>query len=154
MDTGGQDVCRYDTIKPMTRIWAAGLLAAGWLPSLAAQTKAEQTDDPVMVSTEHPRLFLRPQRLRLLKRERDRTSARWQQFELFMAGKAPMPERGFAEALYSQVSGHADAGRRAVAWALSPSSNTPINDLRQQALVFDWCQDVLSAAQRRDLTAR
>jgi hypothetical protein len=133
----------------MTRIWAAGLLVAGWLPSLTAQT-----DDPVMVSTEHPRLFLRPQRLRLLKRERERTSARWQQFELFMAGKAPMPERGFAEALYYQVSGNADAGRRAVAWALSPASTTPINDLRQQAIVFDWCQDVLSAAQRRDLTAR
>jgi hypothetical protein len=142
----------------MTRIWAAGLLVAGWLPSLAAQTrgapaKAAPTDDPVMVSTEHPRLFLRPQRLRLLKRERERTSARWQQFELFMVGKAPMPERGLAEALYYQVSGNADAGRRAVAWALGPGL-TPINDLRQQALVFDWCQDVLSAAQRRDLAAR
>jgi len=142
-------VCRYDTIKPMIRIWAAVLLVAGWLPSPAVQTEAARTDDPVMVSTEHPRLFLRPQRLRLLKRERDRTSARWQQFELLMAGKAPMPERGLAEALYYQVSGNADAGRRAVAWALSPAS-----DLRQQALVFDLCQDVLSAAQRRDLAAR
>src|SRR5450432_1862187 len=133
----------------MIRIWAAVLLVAGWLPSPAVQTEAARTDDPVMVSTEHPRLFLRPQRLRLLKRERDRTAARWQQCEGLMAGKAPMPERGLAEALYYQVSGNADAGRRAVAWALSPAS-----DLRQQALVFDWCQDVLSAAQRRDLAAR
>jgi hypothetical protein len=36
--------------------------------------KAQATDDPVTVSTEHPRLFLRPQRLRLLKRERQRSS--------------------------------------------------------------------------------
>jgi hypothetical protein len=143
----------------MNRIWAASLLVAGWLPSLAGQTAAGQTDavqtdEPVMVSTDHPRLFLRPQRLRLLKRERERSSARWQQFELLMAGKAPMPERGLAEALYYQISGNADAGRRAVAWALGPAGTTPSNDLRQQALVFDWCQDVLSAAQRRDLAAR
>src|SRR5260370_30247412 len=136
----------------MPIIWAAGLLLASWLPSPAAQTD-DPVHDPVMVTTEHPRLFLRPQRLRLLKRERERTAARWQQFELFMAGKAPMPERGLAEALYYQVSGNADAGRRAVAWALGPGL-TPINDLRQQALVFDWCQDVLSVAQRRDLAAR
>jgi hypothetical protein len=60
--------------------------------TLAAQT----TDDPVAVFTEHPRLFLRAQRLRLLKRERERASPRWQQFETLVAGGAPMPEPGFA----------------------------------------------------------
>jgi hypothetical protein len=110
---------------------------------------AQVADEPVTVSTEHPRLFLRPGRLRLLKRERQRSSPRWQQFEALIAGNAPMPERGFAQALYYQISGDAEAGRQAIAWALGPTS-----DLRQQALVFDWCQDLLSEAQRRDLTAR
>ncbi len=112
---------------------------------LAAQT----SDDPVAVFTEHPRLFLRPQRIRLLKRERERASARWQQFETLVAGNAPMPERGFAWALYFQVTGNAEFGRKAIAWALTPAA-----DLRQQALVFDWCQDLLTEPQRRDLTAR
>ena len=113
--------------------------------TLAAQT----SDDPVAVFTEHPRLFLRPQRLRLLKRERERASPRWQQFETLVVGGAPMPERGFAWALYFQVTGNAEFGRKAIEWALTPAA-----DLRQQALVFDWCQDLLTEAQRRDLTAR
>jgi hypothetical protein len=121
------------------------LLAVGWPASAAAQA----SDEPVTVSTDHPRLFLRPARLRLLKRERERASARWQQFDALMAGNAPMPEPGFAQALYYQISGNAAAGRQAVAWALGPG-----DDLRQLALVFDWCQDLLSEAQRRALAAR
>ena len=46
----------------------------------------------------------------LLRRERERQSLRWNQFHLLMAGKAPMPEPGFAQALYYQVSGSAEAG--------------------------------------------
>jgi hypothetical protein len=113
--------------------------------TLAAQT----SDDPVAVFTEHPRLFLRPQRLRLLKRERERASPRWQQFDTLVVGGAPTPEPGFAWALYSQVTGNAEFARKAIVWALTPAA-----DLRQQALVFDWCQDVLTESQRRDLTAR
>jgi hypothetical protein len=125
-----------------------GLLMALCSASLLmAQTPAD--DDPIVVSTEHPRLLLRPARLRLLRRERDRTSARWQQFQLFLAGHAAMPETGFAQALYYQVAGDAEAGREAIAWALGPAT-----DLRQQALVYDWCQDLLSEAQNRDLAAR
>ena len=75
--------------------------------TLAAQT----SDDPVAVFTEHPRLFLRPQRIRLLKRERERASPRWQQFRTLVAGNAPLPERGFAWALYFQVTGNEDFGR-------------------------------------------
>src|ERR1035438_1757613 len=112
---------------------------------LAAQTP----DEPVAVYTEHPRLFLRPQRIRLLKRERERASPRWQQFETLVVGGAPMPERGFAWALYSQVTGNAEFRRKAIVGALTPAA-----DLRQKALVFDWCQDLLSEPQRRDLTAR
>src|ERR1022692_1577109 len=110
---------------------------------------AQMSDEAVAVYTEHPRLFLRPQRIRLLKRERERASPRWQQFETLVVGGAPMPERGFAWALYFQVTGNAEFGRKAIVWALTPAA-----DLRQQALVFDWCQDLLSEPQRRDLTAR
>jgi hypothetical protein len=106
-------------------------------------------DDPIVVSSEHPRLLLRPARLRLLRRERERNSLRWEQFHLLMAGHAAMPETGFAKALYYQVAGDTDAGREAVAWALGPAT-----DLRQEALVYDWCQDLLSEAQKRDLAAR
>jgi hypothetical protein len=121
------------------------LLAVGWPANAAAQG----SDEPVTVSSDHPRLFLRPARLRLLKRERERASARWQQFDALLAGNAPMPEPGMAQALYYQISGNAAAGRQAVAWALGPG-----DDLRQLALVFDWCQDLLSEGQRRDLAAR
>jgi len=84
------------------------------------------------IYTEHPRLLLRPQRLRLLKLEKERQSMRWRQFEMLMAGKAAMPEPGFALALYYQVSGNQEAGQEAVNWALGASA-----DLRQSALVFD-----------------
>src|ERR1035438_3902894 len=63
------------------------LLALCSASLLMAQTPAD--DDPIVVSTEHPRLLLRPARLRLLRRERDRTSARWQQFQLFLAATRP-----------------------------------------------------------------
>ena len=129
-----------------------GLLAGICCASvLVAQAHAQMpaSDEPIVVSTEHPRLVLRPARLRLLRRERERASVRWEQFHTFLAGRAAMPETGFAKALYYQVAGDADAGREAVAWALGPG-----NDLRQLALVFDWCQDLLSEAQQRTLAAR
>jgi hypothetical protein len=122
------------------------VLAASFCWVGAAQDLATE---PVTVSTEHPRLLLRPQRLRLLRRERERASQRWEQFAALVSGNAPMPERGFALALYYQVAGDASAGKAAIAFALEPAA-----DLRQQALVYDWCQDLLSDAQRAALTAR
>src|SRR5262249_17915725 len=105
-------------------------------------------DDPVAVFTEHPRLLLRPQRLRLLKRERERSSARWQQLEALVAGGAPMPERGLAWGLYSLVADNDALAREAIVLGL-----TGALDLRQQALVFDWCQNLMSDSQRREFAA-
>jgi hypothetical protein len=105
--------------------------------------------DPIIVSTEHPRLFLRPARLRLLRRERERASIRWEQFDALMAGGAAMPEPGFAGALYYQVAGDKAVGRKAIAWALGPDA-----DLRQMALVYDWCQDLFTDAERQSFAAR
>ena len=75
------------------------------------------------------------QRLRLLQRERERQSMRWQQFDALISGGAPMPEPGFALALYYRVAQDAGGGkesRRLGAWREA-------KDLRQMALVFDWC---------------
>jgi len=127
----------------------AKLAAAGTFLCFCVTLTAQTGDDPVAVFTEHPRLLLRPQRLRLLKRERERSSARWQQFEALVAGGAPMPERGFAWGLYSVVAGNQDLGREAVLLA-----TTGALDLRQQALVFDWCQNLMSDDQRRTFAAR
>src|ERR1700728_4061026 len=129
------------------RDWVAGFVvlacavAAG--PNLVAQ------DDEFRVYTEHPRLILTGQRLRLLKRERERESQRWRQFELLVKGSANLPETGFALALYYAVSGDDAAGQRAVAWALGPA-----DDLRQLALVYDWCQPVLGPQQSASLAAK
>jgi hypothetical protein len=122
---------------------AAIAVATGQIPPAAP------ANDPIVVSTEHPRLFLRPARLRLLRRERERASLRWQQFEALMAGGAAMPEPGFAGALYYEVAGDKAAGRKAIAWALGPDA-----DLRQMALVYDWCQDLFSDAERQSFAAR
>ena len=134
----------------MVRMGAVALLwGTCFCASLDAQGQPASDPDPVTVSADHPRLFLRPARLRLLRRERDRTSVRWQQFDGFISADAPMPETAFAHALYFQISGNREAGRKAVSWALGPGT-----DLRQLALVFDWCQELLSDAERRALITR
>lgn len=108
-----------------------------------ASLRAPAQDDEFRVYTEHPRLILTQQRLRLLKRERERDSARWRQFDLLVKGNVSLPEPGFAFALYYAVSGDAAIGKRAVDWAIAPSNN----DLRQLALVYDWCQPILTPQQ-------
>jgi len=110
---------------------------------------AASGQDEFRVYTEHPRLFLTAQRLRLLKRERDRESMRWRQFDLLVRAAAEMPEPGFALALHYSVSGDAAVGKKAVDWALGPGT-----DLRQLALVYDWCQPLLSATQSKTLETK
>ncbi|MBI4875686.1 MAG: hypothetical protein HY822_13715 [Acidobacteria bacterium] len=109
----------------------------------------QTTEEDFHVWTDHPRLFLNQRRLRLLKRERERESIRWLQFHTLLAGGAPMPEPGFAAALYYQVSGEAPFARRAIDWAVTRGT-----DLRQLALVFDWCRDRLSDSEARTVAAK
>jgi hypothetical protein len=124
-------------------LFVIGAGGYGYAQSAPAQ------DQSYRIYTEGPRIFLRPQRLRLLRREKERQSLRWQQFQLLMAGKAPMPEPGFANALYYAVGGDPAYGRRAVTWALGNTT-----DLRQLALVMDWCRDLLTDAQAKALAAK
>lgn len=116
---------------------------------LASGLTAQTIQDEYRVYTEHPRLFLNSQRLRLLKRERDRDSMRWRQFALLVKAAAQMPEPGFALALYFAVTGDGSIAKRAVDWALGQGV-----DLRQLALVYDWCQPILTAVQSRTLAAK
>ena len=125
--------------------------AALYLLSLSAALPAAAQDEIFRVYTEHPRLFLRPQRLRLLKREHERQSMRWEQLNRLLRGGLDMPEPGFVWALDYQVTGDAAAAKKAVEWALGATGAT---DLRQLALVFDWCQDALTAPQRASLAAK
>jgi hypothetical protein len=117
--------------------------------TVRSQDAARSQDDEFRVYTEHPRLILTPQRLRLLKRERMRESQRWRQFELLVQGSANLREPGFALALYYAVSGDSAAGKRAVQWALGPA-----DDLRQVALVYDWCQPILSPSESAALSRK
>ena len=102
------------------------------------------------VFTDAPRLLLTKQRLRLLQRERDRQSMRWEQFDSLVAGGAPMPEQGLAWALYDQVAKNQPAGRKAVEWALDEKHT----DTRQLALIFDWCGPLMSKAQADKVAAK
>ena len=102
------------------------------------------------VYSDAPRLLLNPQRLRLVQRERERQSLRWLPLETLIAGGAAMPEPGFAWALYYRVTGQAAWGQKAIEWALGEEAK----DLRQLALVFDWCGPAMSETQAGRLGAK
>ena len=106
--------------------------------------------DEFRVYSDAPRLLLTPQRLRLLQRERERDSLRWQPFNALVSGGAAMPEPGFAWALYYRASRQMAWGKKAVDWALGDDAK----DLRQLALVFDWCGPVMTDAQADRLAAK
>lgn len=98
------------------------------------------------VYTEAPRLLLNQRRLKLMKRERERESMRWQQFDALMVGKARMTEPGFALALWGTVTGHAGPCKAATEWALK-ANPAEVGELRQMALVYDWCQGAAGEGQ-------
>jgi hypothetical protein len=128
----------------MVRAAIAGMLMVMGLLGQEAPSKSSSSDDDYKIYSDPPRLFLRAQRARLLKRERERDSIRWRQFQLLVAGGAPMPEPGFAYALYWFVTGEAVYLKKATDWALSPAGTDP----RQLALIYDWCQAALTPAQK------
>ncbi|MGH9665160.1 MAG: hypothetical protein ACRD9L_12110, partial [Bryobacteraceae bacterium] len=121
-------------------------MTAATLAPAQIQTGA---DEEYKVYTEAPRLFLRPHRLRLLRRERERQSIRWQQYQLLMAGNAKMPEPAFAAALYYEIAGDEARGRAAIQWALDHPGN-----LCDLALVADWCGKLLTPAQSQALDTK
>lgn len=105
--------------------------------------------DDFHVYRDPPRLFLTAQRMRLLERERERDSIRWQFLDSSVTDKTT-PEPGFAQALYYRISHQNAAGHKAVDWALSPAAT----DLRQLALVYDWCGPLLTPTESERLGAK
>jgi len=119
--------------------------------AIAQNTPAPLTaDEDFHIYTDAPRILLTKAKLRRVQRERERRSMRWEQFDMLVSGGVPMAEPGFADALYYRASGNAAAGRKAVEWALAADST----DLRQLALVFDWCGPVMSAQQTDRLATK
>jgi hypothetical protein len=104
--------------------------------ALCAALHAQDADEDFHVYRDAPRIVLTPQRLRLLERERERTSVRWQNLDAFITGDAAMPQPAFAWALYYRIAKDRAAARKAIDWALQH------DDLRQLALVYDWCLPV------------
>jgi hypothetical protein len=139
-------VCRCDTMSGAVgfRFVAMRILLLA-VPVLAQSG----IDEDYHVYTDSPRLLLIRPRLRLLERERERQSMRWQQLENLISGGAPMPEPGFALALYYKVARDQGAAKKAVEWALGPAQ-----DLRQLALVFDWCGPVMSPSETDRLAGK
>jgi hypothetical protein len=117
-------------------------LAIAWL-GLASFCFADSTDEDFRPQTEAPRLLLRPQRLRLLKREVERASPRWQAFAAVATGAQQLPEPGFVKALHYAVAGDKSAAADAIRWAESSPGDT-----RQTALVLDWCGPAMTQEQR------
>lgn len=106
-------------------------------------------EDDYKVYTDQPRLLLNAKRIRLLRREKERQSLRWEQFNTLMAGNATMPEPGFAWGLYGQVTQQPEHCAKAVAWASAPGA-----EARQLALVADWCNAAPKLAGRLEVVAR
>ena len=130
----------------MTRRTAVRYLAAiAGLGRLAVRLPAQSQSRPdsFKVYTESPRLLLRPARLKLLRRERERRSLRWDQFETLWTAGAPFPEAGAAQALRYRLADDKDAGTRAVAWAVGPGGANE-SEVRQIALIADWCAPIIS----------
>ncbi len=97
------------------------------------------------VYNDHPRLWLDEARLKRLSRDAERETGRWLRLQQLLAQNA-VEQRTAALALRYRAAGDEAAGRQAIESALRPD-----NDLRQRALVYDWCQDLLDPPSRESL---
>lgn len=95
------------------------------------------------------KLLLTPQRVRRLQRDRERQTARWQNFEARLESVPDSNQRGFELALYYAVTRDENRGREAVQWVLAHEC-----DPRQLALILNWCADLISDDDRRKLNSR
>lgn len=93
-----------------------------------------------------PPLLLTAKRLHRLKLDAGRHTERWVNFEQRVKTVADSPERGFELALYSAVTGDAEACGSAVEWGKTHSA-----EHRQIALVVNWCKNEITPADRSQL---
>lgn len=113
------------------RVSVAALLLASVSGALFAQTGHP------------PKLLLTQQRLRRLKRDRERQTVRWVNFETRIREASDSPERGFELALYYAVTGDEKRGREALDWGIAHPCQA-----RQRALIADWAADLMSDTDR------
>lgn len=126
------------------------------LLGLIAATATLSAQAEFRVYTEHPRLFLEPARLKRLVRGVERETPRWLRLADLLAAEAPMPEAAVAQALAFRVAQDEQRGRRAVEQMLLRAQAGTLGEpgvLRQAALVFDWCYDLLNDEERATLAA-
>lgn len=95
-----------------------------------------------------PRLLLTARRLRRLKLDRERNTARWSNFGHRVKAVPDSSQRGFELALYGIVAGDAPSCEGAIQWGLKHKS-----EYRQTALIADWCQAQISESDRVALLA-
>lgn len=105
------------------------------------------------VYSDHPRIFLDNDRLRRLTRDAERETPRWRRLQTALAESTELVELPLAQALAFQAGADEASGRAAVDWALTMDANWAPGDLRLAALVFDWCQPLLSDAERAQLVS-
>ncbi len=120
------------------------LLRAGAALAVCGDLRGQaEGPESFQVYTEGPRLFLRPARLKLLRREKERRSLRWEQFDNLWLSAPQYPEFGWTAALRYRIADDGSAGGQAVAWAAGTAT-----DVRQIALILDWCGPLISTADR------
>ncbi|HVW10463.1 MAG TPA: hypothetical protein VHC90_17870 [Bryobacteraceae bacterium] len=131
------------------------LRGAALLPAI--RLFADTAPESFKVYTDSPRLFLRSARLRLLRRERERHSLRWEQFETLWSGAAEFPEFGWTAALRYQIAQDEAAGKQAIGWGVTRASARGAvseNVVRQLALIADWCGPLMQAADKTVILGR
>lgn len=110
------------------------------------------------VYTDAPRLFLSAARVKLLRRERERRSLRWEQLQTLWGADAEFPEFGWTAALRYQIAEEESAGRQAVTWATGKAAlkDSELTDAmaRQLALISDWCGPLMSSEDKQTVLAR
>ncbi len=97
--------------------------------------------------THSPQILLTSQRLRRLKRDRERQTMRWVDFETRVKTVPDSTERGFELALYYAITNDEPRGREAVLWA----KDHPCEE-RQVALVLDWAGNLMTDGDRQLLS--
>jgi hypothetical protein len=75
---------------------------------------------------------------------------RWRQLQSFAEARVDFPEPGFAWSLHYAASGDAASAKAAIEWAMRDTST----DLRQLALVYDWCGKAMDGAQKNAIGAK
>ena len=91
-----------------------------------------------------PKLLLNSQRLRRLKRDRERQTSRWINLEHRLQTVPNSPERGFELALYAAITNDQSRAKEAVVWADAHPC-----EIRQVAVIMDWVSVPVPAATKK-----